>query len=63
MSKESEGAQLTLLLIKGAITEFPEEQRKTIERLTESIRKIVETSDLGPIAIALLGAELAAKGE
>lgn len=61
MSTESEGAKLTLLIIKGAISDLPEEQRKTVERLADSIRKIIETSELGPVALALLGAEYSAK--
>jgi len=64
MSKEQKEAQFTLQLIKGVIKGFPEEQQRSIEILSGNIRKIVETSDLfGPIALALIGAEYAAKGE
>jgi hypothetical protein len=51
------------LLIQKAIQELSEEQQKTVERIAEALRKIIETSDLGPIALALVGAEYSLKGD
>ncbi len=48
-----------ILLIKGAISELsPEEQAKVAER-ADQIRDLVK-DDVGSIAIALVGAEMAA---
>lgn len=53
--------KVTLLVIKGAISEMPEADRKIIETKADSIRKIIDNNNLGYLALALVGAELAAK--
>lgn len=63
MSKESEGAKVALLIIKGAISEFSEEERKTINTIADDLRNLIASSPLGSIALALIGAEMAAKEE
>lgn len=54
--------QLQLLIIRGAIAELPEEDRKGIELAAEKLREVVKThNDHGKMALALVGAEWAAE--
>ena len=53
--------QETVLLIKGTISELPEPQRKEVQEAADLIRAIVAKSDAGAMALALVGAEYAAK--
>lgn len=58
MTKEEE----TLLLLKGAITEFTDEQRQAVDRCAVAFREILANHPGGEamIAFALVGAELQA---
>ena len=50
-----------LLMLKGAISELPEERREKIISLREQIKTLVVThGDDGLIALAIVGAELSA---
>lgn len=52
--------QVTLLLIKGAIADLPETDRKGIELAAANLREIITLhNDHGLMAMALVGAELA----
>jgi hypothetical protein len=54
--------KLQLLLIRGAIAELSEEDRKGIELAAEKLREVVKThNDHGKMALALVGAEWAAE--
>lgn len=55
--------QETILLIKGAISELPDDQQKECKDLILSIKAILRTSDdtIGTLVIALIGAELQAE--
>ncbi|GHD63819.1 hypothetical protein [Jeongeupia chitinilytica] len=54
--------QLTLLLIKGAIAELPADEQQQVHAVTQQIRDVMAAYPSGSaaMAIALLGAELAA---
>ena len=53
--------ELTLMMIKGSITELPEEEQKKVKDCAEKIREVVREYDAcGQIAVALIGAEMAA---
>ena len=55
--------QVALLLIKGAITDLPEADRKGVELAAVKLREVIALhNDHGVMAMALVGAELAAKG-
>ncbi len=51
--------QETILLIKGAISELPAEQKEACEELAEHIRRACKVSGepVGTLALALVGAE------
>lgn len=54
--------RVQLLLIRGAIAELPEADRKGIEIAAEKLREVVAThNDHGKMALALVGAEWAAE--
>jgi phosphatidylserine decarboxylase len=54
--------RIQLLLIRGAIAELPEADRKGIEQAATNLREVVAThNDHGKMALALVGAELAAE--
>lgn len=54
--------QLQLLLIRGAIADLPEQDRKGIDLAAEKLREVVQThNDHGKMALALVGAEWAAE--
>jgi len=54
--------QDTLWMIKGIIGDLPEDRRRAIEESYTKMKTIMnEYEDEGEIAVALLGAELAAK--
>jgi hypothetical protein len=54
--------QQTVLLIKGAISELPVAQREAVEELAEHIKTLIRNAgDVGPMALALVGAEAAAQ--
>ncbi len=57
--------QVTLLAIKGAISELPDEQRMACNELAESMRQMVLMAPppVGTLAFALVGAELQMEGE
>lgn len=59
----TEHDQETILLIKGAISELPAAQAEACHELAEFIRANVRTagSPVGPLAIALVGAEMQAE--
>jgi hypothetical protein len=59
MSQEEQ----TVWIIKGAISELPPELREACEELADHFRRQIEVagSPVGPMAIALVGAELQAK--
>lgn len=57
--------QQTLLMIKGAISELPPEQREACMRLVDQLRLMIESvngqfgkAPVGELAIALVGAEI-----
>jgi hypothetical protein len=55
-------AQQQLLLIRGAIYALPEAERQGVELAAAKLREVVALhNDHGVMALALLGAELAAK--
>lgn len=50
-----------VLMIKGAIAELPEDQRRKVQECYEQLQKLVaDNGEEGGMALALLGAELAA---
>lgn len=55
--------QQTLLLIKGAISELPPELEEACNELAEHFRRLVESAGepVGSLALALVGAEAAAR--
>lgn len=57
----SDQEKVMVLVIKGAISELPEEDQKAVGTMAKNIQEIVNSSQFGPIALALVGAELAAK--
>lgn len=55
-------AQLQLLLIRGAIAGMPEADRQGVELAAVKLREVIALhNDHGKMALALLGAELAAE--
>lgn len=56
--------QQTILMIKGAISELPPAHREQCEAMAEHLRRMVNDAGdvVGPLAIALIGAELQAGG-
>lgn len=55
-------AQLQLLLIRGAIAGMPEADRRGVELAAVKLREVIALhNDHGKMALALLGAELAAE--
>lgn len=55
--------QITLLMLKGAISEQAPEEQRTIKAAADQIRAVVDASGpLGVLALGLVGAELAAAG-
>lgn len=57
--------QITVLAIKGAISELPPHQEEACNDLAEHIRRMIKEagSPVGELAIALVGAELQAANE
>jgi len=55
----------TVLMIKGAISELPADQREACNELADHIRRAVEIAGepVGSFALALVGAEAQAKAE
>lgn len=54
--------QVQLLLIRGAIADLPEPDRKGIDVAATKLREVVVLhNDHGKMALALVGAELAAE--
>lgn len=54
--------ELTLLAIQGAIAQLSPEQQEQVKDLANKIRTLTAaTGGIGDVAIALVGAELAAK--
>lgn len=54
--------KIQLLIIRGAIAELPEEDRKGIELAAAKLREVVQThNDHGKLALALVGSEFAAE--
>lgn len=52
----------TLLIIRGAVASMPEADRKGVELAAAKLREVVQHhNDHGRIALALVGAELAAE--
>lgn len=52
-----------LLLIKGVIADLPPDDRKRVEAAETEMRRVIAThKEPGYLALALLGAELAANG-
>jgi len=51
--------QQTVLLIKGVISELPEDQREACNELAHHIRLLIKNAGepVGTLAIALIGAE------
>lgn len=55
--------QQTLLLIRGEIYALPDADRKGVELAAAKLREVVKLhNDHGMLALALVGAELAAEG-
>ena len=56
--------QQTLLVIRGAISTLPPESQEAIAEMAEHIRRMIRTAAQGEgaLAVALVGAELAAEG-
>lgn len=55
-------AQYALLLIRGAIAGLPEADRQGVELAAAKLREVVlHHNDHGQLALALVGAELAAE--
>lgn len=55
--------QYTLLLIKGAIAELPPADQAAVKRAEEQIRAVIAQNEpAGVLALALVGAEIDAKG-
>jgi len=54
--------QLTVLAIKGAIAELPPDLREQCNAMVEHLRRMVTDAGdvIGPLAVALVGAELQA---
>lgn len=50
----------TILLIKGAIAELPEDQRARCDEIANQIRQL-SAEPVGMLALALVGAEMQAK--
>lgn len=58
----SESDRQTILAIKGVISELPPEMREQCYALVEHMRRMVEDAGaVGPLAVALIGAELQAQ--
>ncbi|KZE34224.1 hypothetical protein [Crenobacter luteus] len=57
--------QLTLLLIKGTIADLPDADRQKVDEATRQVRELLAIYPEGhaALALALLGAELAAKAQ
>lgn len=54
--------KVTLLMIKGAIYDMPKEEQDTIATLAQQLRNIVKDAGAqGVLALALVGAEVAAE--
>lgn len=55
----------TILMIKGAISEWPPELRAQFESLAENLRRLLKDAGnpVGPLALALVGSEIQAKLE
>lgn len=52
----------TLLLVRGALSELPQEQQDAVNAAHEKLKAIVtEAGDVGLLALALLGAEIQAE--
>lgn len=56
--------QLTLLAIQGMISKLPTAQREQCEAMIEHLHRMVADAGdvVGPMAIALIGAEMDANG-
>ena len=53
--------ELTLTMIRGTIAGLPETERTKIETIASELRRIIaDANDVGVIALALVGAEMAA---
>jgi len=63
MSKELTEEQITILAIKGAISELPPEHEERCNELAEHIRRMVKEAGfpVGALAVGLVGAELQAE--
>ena len=57
--------ELTILAIKGVISELPQDQQQACEALIKQIRELMKQagSPVGECAIALIGAELQAEAD
>jgi hypothetical protein len=55
--------QLTILAIKGAISELPPHQEEACNELAEHMRRMIKAagSPVGELAITLVGAEIQAE--
>lgn len=54
--------QQTLLLIKGAISDLPEEQKVKVQRCAAELRKVIaDGGQEGVMAFVLVGAEVQAQ--
>lgn len=57
-------SKAALLMLKGVVTELPQEQQETIAKAVAHIRDFVkETGEEGVIALSLIALELAAAQE
>lgn len=64
MSRDKDAAanRVQLLMIKGVISELPQEQQDKINAIATTFRNVIAANgDLGAVALALVGAELAAE--
>lgn len=56
--------KLALLVLKGMITELPQEQQDKIKECVEKLTiTIKDYGDVGQMAIAIIGATIALEGE
>lgn len=64
-AKEQAAAnRMHVLLIKGAISELPQDQQDKVNDIAATLRNIMAANgDLGAVALGLVGAELVAASE
>ena len=52
--------QRTVLIIKGIVSELPDDQREACEEVAEHIRRVIkQAGEVGLLAVALVAAEAA----